>query len=368
MNGATFKRERSENDIEVMTLKPPKNPYLLVQYTLMKLIVTIPAYNEEKTIGEVIRSVPRYVPGIDQVEILVLSDGSTDRTIEVAREAGTTWTDRLAREASHERLGNNDHGDRVIHVLENKHNIGLAKTFARILHEALIRGADVIVNTDADNQYNQSEIALLIAPIINGTADMVNGDRQVKKLTWMPTAKKYGNMFGSALVRKISNTRLKDASSGFRAFTREAAQKFILLSEHTYTHETIIQAGNKNLTIVEIPITFKERTHGDSRLISNVRVHIQKSLMTIFRSVMMYKAFKVLAWIGCTLILLGGLVGIRFTYHFLLGEGAGHIQSLILSAILIITGVNTVFLGVLADLISHNRKILEMIYEKKQYQ
>jgi len=307
----------------------------------MKLIVTIPAYNEEKTIADVIRSIPRHLDRIDSVEVLVLSDGSTDSTMEVARNAGAE------------------------HVLNNKRNIGLAKTFARILDEAVARGADIIVNTDADNQYDQNEIPLLIEPILNGTADMVNGDRQVKKLDWMKSSKKYGNMVGSAFVRKISGTKLNDASSGFRAFTKESAQKFILLAEHTYTHETIIQAGNKNLAITEVPITFKQRTVGESKLITNVGVHIQKSLMTIFRSVMMYKAFRVLAWIGALLIMLGLVLGARFVFYFSQGLGVGHIQSLILAAILIITGVNTVFLGVIADLISHNRKILERMYEKR---
>jgi hypothetical protein len=194
---------------------------------------------------------------------------------------------------------------------------------------------------------------------------MVNGDRQVQKLPWMKTSKKYGNMLGSAFVRKISGTKLNDASSGFRAFTKEAAQKFILLAEHTYTHETIIQAGNKKLAIAEVPITFKRREIGESKLISSVSSHIKKSLATIIRSVMMYKAFKVLSWTGTFLILVGAVLGVRFVYYFTMGLGFGHIQSLILAAILIITGVNTVFLGVIADLISHNRKILEKIYEKK---
>lgn len=309
--------------------------------SVKKLIVTIPAYNEQESIVDVIKSIPRQLNGVEKVEVLVLSDGSTDGTEESARNAGADY------------------------VLRNNRNVGLARTFARIIHEAVARDADIIVNTDADNQYDQAEIAKLIEPILNGTADMVNGDRQVQNLNWMPTAKKYGNMIGSAFVRQISGTSLKDASSGFRAFTREAAQKFLLLSEHTYTHETIVQAGNKKLAVAEVPITFKRRAIGESRLISNVGSHIQKSLMTIFRSVLMYRAFTVFTWIGSLLIFFGGVLGVRFLIYFMAGQGSGHIQSLILAAILIIIGVNTVFLGVLADLISYNRKILEMIYEKK---
>lgn len=316
--------------------------YNLRAQNIMKLIVTIPAHNEEKTITDVIHSIPRHIDGIDVVEVLVLSDGSTDHTVEAAQNAGANY------------------------VLTNKRKLGLAKTFARILDEALARGADIIVNTDADNQYDQSEIINLIQPILHAGVDMVNGDRQVKRLTWMKTSKKYGNMLGSAFVRTISGTELNDASSGFRAFTRNAAKKFILLSEHTYTHETIIQAGNKNLSVAEVPITFKRREVGESKLISSVGSHVKKSFATIIRSVMMYKAFKVLLLTGTLLIILGAILGIRFVYYFMNGLGFGHIQSLILAAILIITGVNTIFLGVIADLISHNRKILEKIYERQQ--
>ncbi len=307
---------------------------------MKKLIVTIPAYNEAGSIAEVIKSIPRKIKGIEKVEVLVLSDGSTDGTEEVAKKAGAD------------------------HVVRNKKNLGLAKTFDKALQTAVALGADVIVNTDADNQYDQGEIPLLLEPILKGEADMVMGDRQVPKLDWMVTSKKYGNMLGSMFVSSVSGIDFNDASSGFRAFTRECAQQFTLLAAHTYTHETILQAGQKDLVVKEVPITFRKRTEGESRLISNVFSHVRKSLLTISRSVMMYSAFKVLNRIGITLIVLGALIGARFVYYYSIGLGSGKIQSLILAAILVIVGFNTVFLGVLADLISHNRKILESIYAR----
>lgn len=309
----------------------------------MKLIVTIPAYNEAKSIAEVIHSIPRTIKGISKVEVLVLSDGSTDGTEDVARKAGAD------------------------HVIRNKINLGLAKTFDKALQNAVRLGADIIVNTDADNQYDQAEIPLLLEPILNGEADMVMGDRQVDTLDWMVPSKKYGNKLGSWLVRKVSGVDFNDASSGFRAFTRECAQSFTLLAAHTYTHETILQAGQKNLAVKEVPITFRRRTEGQSRLISNVFSHVKKSLLTISRSIMMYNAFSVLMRTGMVMMALGILLGIRFVYFFMEGLGTGHVQSLILSSMLIILGCNTMFLGVIADLISHNRKILEMLYARDRH-
>lgn len=307
---------------------------------MKKLIVTIPAYNEAKTITDVIKSVPRKIKGIDKVEILVISDGSKDNTEEVAKKAGAD------------------------HVVRNKKNLGLAKTFDKALRTAVDLGADIIVNTDADNQYDQAQIVDLIQPILDGKADMVMGDRQVPKLEWMVPQKKYGNMLGSWFVSSVSGIDFNDASSGFRAFTRECARSFTLLAAHTYTHETILQAAQKDLVVVEVPITFRRRTEGQSRLISNVFTHVKRSLATISRSIMMYNAFRVLTRIGTTLIVIGGLIGIRFLYFFMKGLGNGHVQSLILASMLVIVGFNTIFLGVLADLISHNRKILESLYAR----
>lgn len=307
----------------------------MLQYPQMKLIVIIPAYNEEKTIGEVIRSIPRKIRGISKVEVLVINDGSKDKTTKEARKAGADY------------------------VLSHKINRGLTQTFADGLQEALRLGADIIVNTDADNQYKQEEIPKLIGPILKGEADMVIGNRQVEKLNHMPLAKKYGNILGSFTIRFLTGSKIKDASSGFRAFSREAARQLKLFSYHTYTHETIIQALNKNLVIAEIPITFRKRRYGESRLISGVWSHIKKSAATILRTILMYKAFKVLVTLGLFIMSLGVLGGLRFLYFFFTGNGAGHVQSLILSSILISIGFTTCVMGILADLISINRKLIE---------
>lgn len=303
----------------------------------MKLIITIPAYNEEKSIGKVIRSVPRKIKGIDKVEVLVANDGSTDNTVKKAEKAGAD------------------------HIISNKRNLGLAKTFKRAVEKALSLGADIIVNTDADNQYEQREIPKLLKPIFGGKADMVIGDRQVERLDHMPPSKKYGNIIGSWVIRKLTGTDVRDASSGFRAFTQEAAQNFNLLSTHTYTHETIIQAVNKDLTIVEVPVTFKKREYGQSRLISGVWSHIKRSVATIVRTILMYKAFKYLVALGLLLMGIGFLGVLRFLCFFLTSGGAGHVQSLIVSSILISVGFMTAVMGILADLIGINRKMVEEI-------
>ena len=200
----------------------------------MKLIITIPAYNEEITIGKVIRGLPRQIPGVETVQIIVVDDGSRDNTVRVSREAGA---------------------DLVV----SHHNVGLATNFKIALEEALKNQADIIVNIDADGQYEPSEIYLLIKPILEGRADIVSGDRQVKKLAHMPFSKKYGNMLGSWVVRRLSGLPISDASSGFRAYSREAALKMNIISPHTYTHETIIQAGVKRLRMVEVPLLFGRR-------------------------------------------------------------------------------------------------------------
>jgi len=301
----------------------------------MKLIVTIPAYNEEKSIGGVIRSVPRNIKGIEKVEVLVANDGSIDNTVREAKKAGAD------------------------HIVSNRRNLGLAKTFKRALEEAISLGADVIANTDADNQYDQKEIPKLLKPILEGRADMVIGNRQVETLDHMPSSKKYGNLIGSWVIRKLTGTNVTDASSGFRAFTREAAKSFNLLSTYTYTHETIIQAANKDLVIVKVPITFKKREHGKSRLISGVWGHIKRSTATIVRTILMYKAFKYLVALGSFLMGVGFLGILRFLYFFFTSGGAGHIQSLVISSIVISIGFMTAVMGVLADLVNINRRILE---------
>ncbi|MBU0598626.1 glycosyltransferase family 2 protein [Patescibacteria group bacterium] len=311
----------------------------------MKLIVTIPAYNEEESIKDVIHSIPKQMQGIDRVEILVIDDGSTDNTKVSAHESGAD------------------------HVISNKVNRGLATTFRRGINKALELGADIIVNTDADNQYDQTEIPKLIAPILNGQADIVSGDRQIEKLDHMPSSKKYGNMLGSWVVRKVSGLPIKDASSGFRAFSREAALRLSVLSHHTYTHETIIEAQDKKLVFIEVPCTFRARVGTSSRLISGVFGHIKKSGATIVRTTIRHRPLKTFVYIGGFLLLLGIIIGVRFIYFYMTGNSSGHIQSLIFVAILIMLGFQIVVLGLLADNINANRRINEeILYRLKKEQ
>lgn len=300
-----------------------------------KLIVTIPAYNEEKSIGEVIKSIPRTIKGIDKVEVLVLDDGSTDNTAQAAKNAGADF------------------------VFKHKVNLHLAKTFRDAVVKALGLGADIVVNTDADNQYDQGEIPKLIQPILDGKADMVNGNRQIDKLTHMPKSKKIGNTLGSWTIRLLTGVKIKDASSGFRAYTKEAVEAFNFLSRHTYTHETIIDASFNDIIIAEVPITFKRRSFGQSKLISGVWSHIKSSGATILRTILMYKAFKMLVSLGALIVVLGAIGAVRFLAFYYLGQGDGHIQSLIFSSILISLGFNAIMLGVIADLISINRKLIK---------
>jgi glycosyltransferase involved in cell wall biosynthesis len=306
----------------------------------MVLFVTIPAYNEEKTIAAVVSSVPRKIEGISEVKIIVFSDGSTDRTIEAAKEAGADY------------------------VFAHRFNLGLAQTFKDAVNKALELGADLIVNTDADNQYNQQEISKLIRPILQKQADLVIGDRQVPTLSHMPWKKKYGNLLGSFVIRLLTGIKVTDASSGFRAFTREVAQKINIFSNHTYTHEMIIDTFYKKFRIMDVPVDFNKRDVGQSRLIGKgVGSHIFKSAETIIRTILLYRALQVFSFIG-TVFIFGGSFGLaRYLYFALiLGNTRGHVQSLIISAIMFIFGWNILVLGFIADLIAYNRRLIE---EKK---
>jgi glycosyltransferase involved in cell wall biosynthesis len=308
----------------------------------MKLIVTIPAYNEEESIAQVIKSIPRTIKGIDTVEVLVVSDGSTDQTVATAKKAGAEY------------------------VLENSQNVGLAQTFQRMMEEAYQRGADVVVNTDADNQYDQSEIPVLIQPILQGKADMVLGDRQVKTLDHMPPSKKIGNIIGSWTIRLLSGSQVNDASTGFRAFSREYLRKLTVYSAHTYTHETIIHAAYTGFRVAEVPITFRKRTYGESRLISGIIPHIQKSGVVIVRSLLMYQAYKVLVITGSLFMIVGLGLMIRFLMFYFTEGGSGMIQSLIFASILMSIGFSTIVTGVLADQIKVNRILIERILDNQR--
>ncbi len=308
----------------------------------MKLIVTIPAYNEQDSIAAVIKSIPRKIKGIDIVEVLVLSDGSTDETMKCATEAGADY------------------------VLENSRNMGLARTFQRMMEEAYDRGADIVVNTDADNQYDQSEIPLLVDPILTRKVDMVLGDRQVQTLEHMPQSKKIGNQIGSWTIRVLSGSTVNDASTGFRAYSRNYLRKLTVFSAHTYTHETIIHAAQNGFVVAEVPITFRRREHGESRLISGIIPHIQKSGAVILRSLLMYQAYKVLVIAGSIFMLVGFGLILRFGYFYLTQGGDGMIQSLIFASILMSAGFSTVVTGVLADQLKLNRVLMEKILDNQR--
>lgn len=300
------------------------------------LFVTIPAYNEEATIGQVISSIPRKIAGVSSVKVLVWDDGSEDGTAQAAKKAGADF------------------------IFANKRNLGLAQTFDLATKKAVNLGAEIVVNTDADNQYNQQEIPQLISPILSGEYDVINGDRQVEHLTHMPAAKKYGNLMGSFVIRKLTNADIRDASSGFRAYTAHAIQSLAIFSNHTYTHETLIQLTFSPLRVGEIPVSFHARAqnNGGSRLIKSVPSHIVKSAVTIIRSVLMYKPLPFLLTLGSIELLIAFLITLRFLILFLFVDGDGHVQSLILASMIFMLGLITIMIAFLADLVSINRQLL----------
>ena len=301
----------------------------------MKLIIQIPCYNEEATLPVTLQSLPKRVPGVDEIEVLVIDDGSTDRTVEVAREHG------------------------VNHIVRLTKNKGLAEGFMVGLDACLKLGADIIVNTDADNQYCAADIEQLIRPILEGKAEMVIGDRQINGLSHMPFVKKKLQLLGSWVVRQVSGTSIPDATSGFRAMSRDAALRLNVVSNFTYTLETIIQAGKKNIALAHVPVR-TNRVLRESRLFKSIWAYVRKSVGTIFRIYTMYEPLRMFLYIGSLVFGLGVLIGLRFLYFYLFaGKGAGHIQSLILAAILIIVGFQVFMIGLLADLIGANRRLIE---------
>lgn len=305
----------------------------------MKLIVQIPCYNEERTLAETVSDVPREIPGIDRVEILVIDDGSTDRTREVAANLG------------------------VEHIVKHKHNQGLARAFRTGLDACLTHGADIIVNTDADHQYVGADIPKLVAPILAGEADMVIGDRRTGDLPHFSPIKKFLQWLGSGVVRRLAGIGVPDAVSGFRAFSREAAIRLNILSNFSYTIETVIQAGKRDLKVKSVPIRVNN-TDRPSRLFRSVPQFIQRSLVTMVRMYAMYKPLRVFFVIGSVLLLIGILPIIRFVFFYFQGDGAGHIQSVLLGGVLVLMGVLAWLIGLVADLISFNRQLLEMTLER----
>ena len=299
----------------------------------MKLIVQIPALNEADSLPETLRDIPRTIPGVEIVEVLVIDDGSIDHTSEVARAHGA---------------------DHVVRFTRRK---GLAEGFMAGLDASLRLGADIIVNTDADNQYPGREIPRLIAPILTGEADMVVGNRVVGEVAHFSPAKKALQKLGSWVVRKVSGTEVPDATSGFRALNREAALRINIVSEFSYTLESIIQAGKKRLAVAHLPVS-AQRTR-PSRLFASTGEYLKRSGATILRIYAMYEPFKVFTTLSGVL-LAGGLgLGLRYAYFWWRGEVYGHLQSAILSVLLLILGFQTLQWGVLADLIASNRKLLE---------
>jgi glycosyltransferase involved in cell wall biosynthesis len=300
----------------------------------MKLIIQIPCYNEAEILPITLKDLPREVPGFSVVEWLVINDGSIDNTEDTARKFG------------------------VDHIVSFTNNQGLARAFLAGLDAAVRLGADIIVNTDADNQYMAADIPALVAPILAGKADVVIGERPVDKITSFSTAKKFLQKFGSSVVRFVSKTDVPDAPSGFRAMTREAALRFNVFNDYTYTLETIIQAGQKNIAITSVPI----RVNGEmrpSRLVKSIPSYIRKSLVTIVRIFVVYKAFRFFMSVGLTVFGLGFLGGTRYLYFYAIGDGAGHVQSLILSSILLGVGFQAMLTAFLADLLAVNRRLME---------
>lgn len=303
---------------------------------MTKLIIQIPCFNEEETLPIALADLPRQIDGIDTVEWLIIDDGSTDRTSQVAREHG------------------------VDHVVRMKRNSGLAKVFMAGIDASLRLGADIIVNTDADNQYCAADIPLLVAPVLAGTADIVIGARPIMDIPHFSPIKKMLQRLGSWAVRVASGTRVPDAPSGFRAMSRAAALRLNVLSEYTYTIETIIQAGRAGMAVISVPIRVNEDLR-PSRLVKSIGSYVRRSLVTIVRVFMIYKPMRFFMLPGLAMIALGALVGLRFVYFFSVGQGGGHIQSLILTAILLVVGFMLAVFGMIAELLGANRKLLEDI-------
>jgi glycosyltransferase involved in cell wall biosynthesis len=307
----------------------------------MKLIVQIPCLNEEATLPETLKAIPRTIPGVDAVEVLVIDDGSADATSAVARAHGA---------------------DHVVRFTRRK---GLAAGFMAGLDACVRLGADVIVNTDADAQYAGSEIPRLIAPILSGEADMVIGDREVGQVEHFSWPKRRLQTLGSWVVRKVSGTNVPDATSGFRALNREAALRINIVSEFTYTLESIIQAGKKRLAIASVRIEARETR--PSRLFGSTWEYVKRSAATILRIYAMYEPFKVFILLGSFLLALGLVLGLRYAFFWWQGDIRGHLQSAILSVLLLILGFQTLLWGVMADLIASNRKLLEdLLYRVRQ--
>jgi len=317
-------------------LKPPGQracPGFVSPPNFVKLIIQIPCFNEAQSLPIALAALPRAVEGFDSVEWLVIDDGSTDETGKVAAAAAD-------------------------HVITLPRNMGLARAFAAGLEAAVERGADVIVNTDADNQYCAADIPLLVAPLLAGRADIVVGARPVSTIEHFSPLKKLLQKWGSGVVRLLSRTEVADAPSGFRGFTRDAAQRLNVFSHYTYTLETLIQAGQNGMTVLSVPIRVNGETR-PSRLVKGIGSYVKRSVLTMLRMFLVYRPLTVFLWMGGLVGGAGVAIGLRFVYFFLIGQGDGHVQSVILSALLTGAGLLLAVVALLADLISVNRRLLE---------
>jgi len=304
----------------------------------VKLVVQVPCLNEEETLPLVLQSIPREIPGIDEIVVLVIDDGSTDRTVEVARAHG------------------------VRHFVFHAGNQGLARSFQDGVSYALELGADIVVNTDGDNQYPQERISNLVQPIVDGTADIVIADRQVHLVEHFSQAKIALQKVGSRVVNRAAGTHLPDAASGFRAYSRESLMRLNTVTRFSYCMETIIQAGNKRLAIASVPVVTNAKTR-ESRLFKSTRQHVFKSATAIVRAYIMYRPYVIFGWFGCMFALLGLLPFARYAVLVAIGESGGHLQSLLVGAVLLIISFLTLMLGVISDLIRTNRTLIETTLE-----
>ena len=300
---------------------------------MTKLIIQIPCYNEERTLLTTLNELPKFINGIDDIEVLVINDGSQDKSSEIAKNWGAT-------------------------VVDIKPNRGLANAFKVGLQESLKRNADIIVNTDADNKYCANDIEKIIKPILEGKADIVVGARNINSIKDFSLLKKFLQKLGSKVLRLLSSTNVDDAPSGFRAFSKNAAIKLNVFDNYTYTMETLLQANSKGLKVLSVPIKVNPKLR-DSKLVKNIFDYVYKSMKTIIRMFIVYRPFRFFISIATILAIIGSLLIARFGYYYIIGDGNGHIQSLIFASIMLISAIQFTVIAIIGDLLAINRKLLE---------